>query len=111
EANESNYQAAIGAGIANQTFTPVFGFSSNIATLVVLTYGIYLISTGAFTLGLLISFIAYTSNFYNPLRQLAALWSNFQLALAGWDRIAAILQMRNDMEILPSTQSRPSAGN
>lgn len=99
--NEENYRAAIRAGIANNTFTPVFGFSSNIAQLIVLTYGTYLITTGNFTLGLLIGFISYVSNFYNPLRQLAALWANFQVALAGWDRISAILQMRNDMVVLP----------
>ncbi len=96
-ANEANYQSAIGAGIANNIFTPVFGFSSNIAQLIVLAYGVYLITTGNFTLGLLIGFLSYVNNFYNPLRQLAALWSNFQVALAGWDRISAILEMQNDM--------------
>jgi ATP-binding cassette subfamily B protein len=97
-ANSDNYKAAVKAGIANNTFTPVFGLSSNIAQLVVLAYGVYLITTGHFTLGLLIGFLSYVSNFYNPLRQLAALWSNFQVALAGWDRISAILQMHNDMD-------------
>src|ERR1035437_3984138 len=89
-ANDDNYKAAVKAGIANNTFTPVFGFSSNIAQLVVLAYGMYLIGTGSFTIGLLVGFLSYVTNFYNPLRQLAALWSNFQIALAGWDRISAI---------------------
>ena len=100
-ANDDNYRAAIRAGIANNTFTPVFGLSSNIAQLVVLAYGIYLITTGNFTIGLLISFLSYAANFYNPLRQLAALWANFQIALAGWDRISAILQMKNEMTTIP----------
>ncbi len=98
-ANEDNYRSAIRAGIANNTFTPIFGLASNLAQLIVLGYGIYLIAKGNFTLGLLIGFLAYVSNFYNPLRQLAALWSNFQVALAGWDRISAILQMQSEMEI------------
>lgn len=99
--NDANYHAAIGAGVANNTFTPVFGLSSNIAQLIVLTYGIYLISIGSFTVGLLVGFLVYVSNFYNPLRQLAALWANFQVALAGWDRVASILHMRNNMAIVP----------
>jgi len=33
-------------GIANNTFTPIYGFSSNIAQLIVLAYGVYLITTG-----------------------------------------------------------------
>ena len=98
-ANEDNYQQALRAGIANNTLTPIFGLSSNLAQLIVLGYGIFLITKGNFTLGLLIGFLAYVSNFYNPLRQLAALWSNFQVALAGWDRISAILHMQSEMEV------------
>lgn len=102
--NDLNYKASIHAGIANNIFTPVFGFSSNIAQLIVLAYGMYLISSGSFTIGLLIGFLSYVSNFYNPLRQLAALWSNFQVALAGWDRISEILQMKNELVVLPSSE-------
>lgn len=90
-ANELNYSSAIKAGLANNIFTPVFTLFSNIAQLVVLVYGIYLITQGDFTVGLLISFIAYVQNFYLPLRQLAALWAGFQTAMAAWDRIAVIL--------------------
>lgn len=98
-ANKDNYRQAIRAGIANNTFTPIFGLSSNLAQLIVLGYGVFLITKGNFTLGLLIGFLSYVSSFYNPLRQLAALWSNFQVALAGWDRISAILQMKSEMEV------------
>lgn len=109
-ANADNYKSAIGAGIANNIFVPVFGLSSNLAQLIVLAYGVYLISAGSFTLGLLIGFLAYVSNFYNPLRQLAALWSNFQVALAGWDRISAILTMQNDMQVLPGAGEAKAGG-
>lgn len=98
EVNETNYKASIGAGLANNIFTPVFTFFSNIAQLVVLAYGIFLISQGQFTVGLLISFIAYVQNFYMPLRQLAALWASFQTAMAAWDRIAVILGLEMPAE-------------
>ncbi|MCE1199431.1 MAG: ABC transporter ATP-binding protein, partial [Marinilabiliales bacterium] len=97
EVNGENYRNAVKAGIANNLFAPVFSFSSAIGQLVVLAFGIYLISTGAFTIGLLISFIAYITQFYNPLRQIAALWANFQVALAGWDRISQILSLDNNL--------------
>lgn len=105
-ANQNTYQKSMVAGIANNLFTPVFGLSSNLAQLFVLVYGIHLIITQSFTLGLLISYLAYVTNFYNPLRQLAAIWANFQVALAGWDRISAILQMENDMPLLPATSRK-----
>ena len=104
-ANDDNYKAAIKAGIANNTLMPVFSFSSNIAQLVVLSYGMYLISTGSFTIGLLVGFLTYVTSFYNPLRQLASLWSNFQVALAGWDRISAILTMQNEMTTVPAVST------
>lgn len=97
ETNRQNYSTAIGAGIANNIFVPVFGLFSSVAQLVVLLYGIHLISTGEFTIGLLISYLSYAVTFYNPLRQLAALWSSLQVALAAWDRISQILSLENDL--------------
>lgn len=104
EANTENYHSAIKAGIANNIFTPVYGFSSNIGQLVVLALGIYLITIGQFSVGLLISFLAYIAQFYNPLRQIATLWTSFQVALAGWDRISQILVQENNLTVIPSTQ-------
>jgi ATP-binding cassette subfamily B protein len=103
EVNVENYQNAVRAGIANNMFTPVFGFSSSIGQMIVLAFGIYLIVIGQFTVGLLISFLAYIAQFYNPLRQLAALWANFQVALAGWDRISQILVLENDLPVVETT--------
>ncbi len=96
-ANTENYKAAIGAGLANNIFMPVYTLFASIAQLAVLTFGIYLISEGEFTIGLLVSYFSYTTNFYNPLRQLATLWANFQVAMAGWDRISQILAMETDL--------------
>ncbi len=102
EVNNQNYGAAIGAGVANSTFIPIYGLASNLGQLIVLAYGISLIASGHFTIGLLISFISYANNFYNPLRQLAALWASFQAALASWDRVHEILIMENDLPVLTS---------
>ncbi len=103
--NLINYKAAIGAGLVNNVFVPVFTLFSNLAQLIVLAFGIYLISKGDFTIGLLISFIAYVQYFYQPLRQLAALWSGFQTAMAAWDRISVILDIKSDLtfESLPDS--------
>jgi ATP-binding cassette subfamily B protein len=96
-ANSTNYKASIGAGLVNNIFAPVFTLFSNIAQLIVLAFGIYLISKGSFTIGLLISFIAYVQYFYQPLQQLATLWASFQTAMAAWDRISVILNLESDM--------------
>jgi ATP-binding cassette subfamily B protein len=110
EANAKNYAAAKAAGISNNVFMPVYGLFASIAQLIVLTVGLYLISTGRFSIGLLVSYLAYSTNFYNPLRQLAALWTNFQVAMAGSDRISHILNMESNLPIILDNRKEKSAG-
>ena len=109
EVNKDNYDTSVGAGIANNTYVPVYGLFSSMAQLVVLAYGIYLISQGQFEIGLLVSYLSYANQFYNPLRQLAALWAGFQTAMAGWDRIEQILSLETDLLITESSITEPSA--
>jgi ATP-binding cassette subfamily B protein len=105
DANLVNYTSSLKAGIANSIFIPVYTFFSNMGQLIVLTFGIVLILKGKFTIGILISFLSYIQNFYNPLRQLAAIWSGFQVALAGWDRISQILNMVSDITAIETHQA------
>jgi ATP-binding cassette subfamily B protein len=99
EANHDNYTKSVKAGIANNLLSPVYTLAANIGQLIVLGLGVYLIVKGHFTIGLLISFIAYVSNFYNPLRQLASLWASFQVAMAGWDRISLLLSLETNLHV------------
>jgi ATP-binding cassette, subfamily B, bacterial len=102
EANEENYTASVGAGIASNVFIPIYGLAANLAQLIVLTYGIYLISTGSFTIGLLIGFLMYVNSFYQPLRQLASVWASWQLSLAALERIFEVLSLKSDITVIPS---------
>ncbi|MDP9046533.1 MAG: ABC transporter ATP-binding protein/permease, partial [Bacteroidota bacterium] len=98
EVNSQNYESAVGAGIANNSYVPVYALFSSFAQLIVLVYGIYLVSHGQLGPGVFaVSYFSYTNQFYNPLRQLAALWTSFQTAMAGWDRIAQILALETDI--------------
>jgi ATP-binding cassette, subfamily B, bacterial len=100
EVNKDNYTKSIKAGVANNIFSPVYTFAANIGQLIVLGFGIYLIGKGHFSIGLLISFIAYVTNFYNPLRQMASLWASFQVAMAGWDRISRLLSLETNLLVV-----------
>lgn len=107
--NKHNYTAAVKAGIANHLFLPVYTLFSNIGLLIVLVMGIWFISQGQFTIGLLISFIAYVNSFYSPLRQLASLWASFQVALAAWDRVRKVLEMENNLPLTEGNHTDPTA--
>ena len=110
EANERNFKASVASGLANGVFMPLYGLALNLAQLVVLSYGIYLIASGRLTVGLLIGFLLYVNSFYMPLRQVAFLWSSFQLALAAVDRISEVLALESNMPVAPAVQQGRSRG-
>src|SRR5262249_3106162 len=101
EVNERNYRAATAAGIANTMLIPLYGLALTLAQVTVLAYGFYLIVSGRLTVGLLIGFLLYLNSFYMPLRQLAALWSSAQLAMASLDRISAVLALEGSLPQWP----------
>ncbi|WP_346854173.1 ABC transporter ATP-binding protein [uncultured Draconibacterium sp.] len=109
EVNEENYKRSLHAGIANTVLNPVYTFAANLGQLIVLSLGIWFIIKGYFSVGLLISFLAYISSFYNPLRQLAALWASFQMALAAWDRISNLLSFENNLIVSDNTQKHSTS--
>jgi len=104
-ANEQTYSASVGAGLANNVFQPIYGLAYNFAQVAVLAYGVVLISEGQFTVGLLIGFLLYVNSFYIPLRQLAAVWTAYQQALAALDRISAVLALESNLPVMPSMPS------
>ncbi|MDB5143844.1 MAG: transporter ATP-binding protein [Mucilaginibacter sp.] len=120
-ANEDNYKTSIKAGIANNIFLPIYSLLAGAAQLIVLAYGIYLIynhehaitvmsdkSYQVFSIGLLIAYLSYASSFYNPLRQLATLWTTFQTAMAGWDRVSNILALETNLVTVKDTKAEAS---
>jgi ATP-binding cassette subfamily B protein len=105
EANKKNYAASVGAGYANNLFTPVYGLASHLAQLIVLAYALLLIAQGQFTVGLLIGYLLYVNNFYMPLQQLATVWTSWQQSLAALERISEVLAMESDMPVLADTSN------
>ena len=105
EANVQNYQANVRAGIVSNLFTPLYTLAANLAQLIVLGYGIVLITQGTLTIGLLIGYLLYVTSFYTPLRQLASVWSSLQLALASLDRIGEVLDLESNLAVLPTPET------
>ncbi len=105
KANENNYKAAIWSGIASNIFTPIYWLASNLASVASLCYWLYLVTLWSLTVWVLISYQMYVNNFYTPLRQLASVWSSFQLALASLDRIWDLLSLDNNLNIIEANDA------
>lgn len=111
EVNEVNYQSSLAAGVANNTLIPIYSLASNIAQAIVLFYGVSLIINGNLTVGLLVSYVSYVGRFYDPIRHVASIWSTFQIALAGWDRISEILNLKSELKITESENKKTKKTN
>ncbi|MFA5185149.1 MAG: ABC transporter ATP-binding protein [Patescibacteria group bacterium] len=109
EANDENFRASVGAGLANNVFTPIYALASGLGQLIVVAYGIALIAGGDMTVGLLIGFLFYVNGFYMPLRQLASVWSTLQQSLAALDRISEVLSLKSDMAVIPASAPASAA--
>jgi ATP-binding cassette, subfamily B, bacterial len=109
EANERNFTSAVAAGVASNIFMPIYGLAQNLAQIVVIAYGIYLVDAGSITVGLLIGFLLYVNSFYMPLRQLAAMWAQLQLALAAVDRISEVLALEPNMPVIGAVPTDATA--
>jgi ATP-binding cassette, subfamily B, bacterial len=100
EANQRAYSASVASGMVSNIFMPIYSLAYNLAQILVLLYGIHLVAIGSATVGLLIAFLMYVNSFYLPMRQLAVVWTSFQLALAGLDRISAVLALESNLPVV-----------
>ena len=103
-ANQRNYGAAVKAGVASGLFMPLYTLAGNAAQILVLALGVWLIVRHELTVGLLIGYLLYVTAFYNPLRQLATVWSSWQTMLAAMDRVSEVLNLENDLMQLPDAE-------
>ena len=104
EINKDNFKIAKKATIASASLKPLFDTSSNLANLILLIYGLYLVLSGNLLVGFFVSYVSYIGRFYDPLRQISSLWATFQTSLAAWDRISDILVLKNNMLHIKSNE-------
>jgi ATP-binding cassette subfamily B protein len=103
EANARNYKAAVAAGISSGLFMPLYTLAGSAAAILVLGVGIWMVAHGTLTVGLLIGYLIYVTSFYNPLRQLATVWSSLQMAMAALDRVQEVLKLESNLAPMPPT--------
>jgi ATP-binding cassette subfamily B protein len=96
----SNMRTVVLSGL----YFPFVDFLSTAATAVVLGYGGWLAYHGNVTIGTLVAFLGYLTNFFDPVQQLSQLYNTFLSAVAALDKITDVL----DEE--PEVKDRPDAG-
>src|SRR5215218_9871743 len=77
--------------ILNGLYFPFVDFLSALATAVVIGYGGWLASRDEISVGTLLAFVLYLSNFFDPVQQLSQLYNTFLAAVAALDKIMDVI--------------------
>ncbi len=89
--NAANRDANMSAAVVSSAFSPVLGVVSALATAIVAGVGGYLAAEQIISLGVVVAFFAYARQFFNSISQMSSLYSDAQSALAGGERVFAVL--------------------
>src|SRR5882762_974737 len=84
--------------VLNGVYFPVVDFLSAAATAVVLGYGGWLAFHGQVSIGILVAFLGYLTNFFDPVQQLSQLYNTFLSAVAALDKIMEVLVQEPEIE-------------
>jgi ATP-binding cassette, subfamily B, bacterial len=103
---KNNFKLSFKSKILTGVFRPIYNFAGLITQAIVLGLGIYLISQGQATSGVLIGFIFYVNRFYDPINRLAAIYASYQQAKGAWNRIDEILSLDSRSPNLTLTTSK-----
>ncbi len=99
----ANYETVV----LNGLYFPAVDVLSSVATAIVLGFGGYLVVDGSLTVGTLLAFTLYLSNFFDPVQQLSQLYNTFLSATAALDRILTVLDEEPEIVDAPDAHELP----
>jgi ABC-type multidrug transport system fused ATPase/permease subunit len=100
---EANHETVI----LNGLYFPAVDFLSSVATGIVLGYGGWLVLEDEITVGTLLAFTLYLSNFFDPVQQLSQLYNTFLSAVAAMDKIIEVLDEEPEVVDRPGADELP----
>lgn len=89
--NQKAYEAGVYANTYAFMLMPLTATLGNLFVIVLAAFGGWLALRGMVSVGTIATFISYGQNFIHPLRQLANMYNSIQSALAGAERVFAVL--------------------
>lgn len=105
--NAANRDANVSAVGITSAFSPSIELLATLATALVIGYGGYLTLNNQLSIGLLTAFLLYVQQFFRPIQLLSSIYAQAQSALAGAERIYAILDETPETQDSASSQVLP----
>ena len=91
ETSDGLTKAGIRVGSLGGIFGPIMNCVSNLSFVVIAAFGGYFAIHGIISVGVISAFIIYAKQFSRPLNQIAQIYSQIQSAVAGAERVFAVL--------------------
>jgi ABC-type multidrug transport system fused ATPase/permease subunit len=107
EINRANREAHVAAMSLSFVFLPSVEFLGMLATAIVLWFGGQAVARDEVTLGVVVAFLAYVSRFFQPIRELSQLYTTMQAAMAGGERVLALLDTQPEVADQPGAIDMP----
>jgi ABC-type multidrug transport system fused ATPase/permease subunit len=107
--NRQNRDANVQAQTLTSAFSPVLDIMSTIALALVLGVGGYMVLNDLTTLGMIAAYLTYVRRFYRPVQAISGMWTQFQSALAGAERIFELIDTQPEIVDSPDAVGLPNA--
>ncbi len=101
ELNEANRQVNLRTVYLNASYFPAVELLSAIGTAAIVLYGGYQAIDGQIAIGVVVAFIGYLSQFFDPIQQISQLYTTYQQGMAALDKIFDLLDTEPDMVDAP----------
>ena len=99
--NEANRAVNMKTVYLNAAYFPAVELLAAIGTSVILLYGGTQVINGALEVGIIVSFVAYLTTFFEPIQELSQLYTTYQSGMAALDKIFDLLDTEPDMVDAP----------
>ena len=107
EQNELNFRAVMKDAQLSSLLTPTVEFLAALAVTVIIWFGGKEVVDGVITAGTLVAFLTYAVNLANPVKRLSRIYAQIQKAMAGADRVFALLDMEETVTNAPDAKTLP----
>ena len=105
--NRENLDASVRAARVMAAFPPAVELVTALAIGLVIVYGGYRVLNGAMSVGVLVAFLSYVQQFFMPIREISAWYTNLQQAMAGGERIFELLDTDPEITDKPDAPALP----
>ena len=105
--NELNFRAEMKNNQLMSLLTPTVEFLAALAVTVIVWFGGYEVVNGVITAGALVAFLTYAVNLANPVKRISRVYGAIQKAMAGADRVFAIMDLPETIANHPDAKELP----